>query len=341
MSWWHPDKFEDKRPYLQKRTAIIKDVRSFFDVQGFTEVDTPALQICPVMDTHIHAFETDLKNVDLSLKRKMYLQTSPEFEMKKLLTAGMNNIYQVCHVFRNAEGTRRHSPEFTLLEWYRAGEGADYRAMMNDTINLLRYIAEKHKITHYTHGDIKCDPFVDWELLTLAQAFEDYAGICLEDYLEDTERFSAAIHKKGIRVAEGDGWDDLFFRVMAEKIEPHLGMQRPTILCDYPAAMASLSRRKPDDPRFAERFEAYVCGIELCNAFSELTDATEQRARFEAEMALKNRLYGETYPPDEEFFRALEYGLPESGGNALGMDRLVMLTTGADDISKVLWAPVA
>ncbi|MCB1783783.1 MAG: EF-P lysine aminoacylase GenX [Alphaproteobacteria bacterium] len=341
MSWWHPDKFENKRPYLFKRTEIIKQVRSFFDSEGFTEVDTPALQICPVMDTHIHAFETDLKNVDLTLKRKMYLQTSPEFEMKKLLTAGMDRIYQLCHVYRNAEGTKRHSPEFTLLEWYRAGAGADYRAMMQDTQNLLRHIAQSQSITHFTQGKILCDPFTDWEKLTLCEAFDTYAGIKLEDHLEDIESFAAAIQAKGIRTAPDDRWDDLFFRVMGEKIEPHLGMQRPTILYDYPAAMASLSRRKPEDPRFAERFELYVCGIELCNAFSELTDGQEQRARFEAEMALKNKLYGETYPPDEEFFRALDYGLPESGGNALGIDRLVMLTTGSQDINQILWAPVA
>lgn len=290
------------------------------------------------MDTHIHAFETLLKNPDLTPAKGLYLQTSPEFDMKKLMVAGVERLYQICPVFRNAEGSRLHSPEFTMLEWYRAQ--ADYGAIMEDCMALLRQIAKEAGFSHYTHRGKLCDPFAEWQVISVADAFAHYAGIHLGDVLEDTAGFAELVRTAGIRVAEGDRWDDLFFAVMAEKIEPNLGAEVPAILYDYPASLASLSRRKPEDPRYAERFEVYVCGVELANAFSELTDAAEQRRRFVDEMALKKTLYNESYPADEEFLRALEYGLPESAGIALGVDRLVMLATGAEDISQVLWAPV-
>ncbi|GJL84703.1 MAG: EF-P lysine aminoacylase GenX [Micavibrio sp.] len=318
--------------------AVMKAIRAFFDAQGFWEVETPILQVTPVMDTHIHGFKTEVLGTDLKHERDMYLHTSPEFAMKKLMVAGCPKIYQVAHVFRNGEGSKLHSPEFTLLEWYRAEAG--YEDIMDDCVGLLRFVAETLEIEAYRSGGKACDPFGDWLRITVAEAFGFYAGIDLAAHLEDTEGFSAAIAAKGIRVAEGDSWDDLFHAVMAEKIEPQLGMDVPCILYDYPVSMASLSRRKPEDARFAERFEMYVCGVELCNAFGELTDAAEQRTRFIEEMDIKEKLYGERYPIDEDFLAALEYGLPESGGNALGVDRLVMLASGAEDIEDVLWSPV-
>lgn len=338
MSWWLPHNFAEKRHYLEGRARVIKALRGFFDDKGFTEVDTPVLQVCPVMDTHIHAFRTDLKNLDLSHRKVMYLQTSPEFDMKKLLVAGMEKIYQICPVFRNAEGSVLHSPEFTLLEWYRAG--ADYRTLMDDSVDILRNVAEKLGIQNYTYKGKASDPFKEWQRISVCDAFMEFTKIDLALYLDDRSGFSDAIAALDVRVTAEDSWDDLFHAVMAEKIEPHLGVGVPTILYDYPVSMAALSRRKSDDPRFAERFELYICGVELANAYSELTDATEQRARYKTEMALKQKLYGETYPPDEEFFAALEHGLPESTGIALGIDRLVMLSVGADNINDVLWAPV-
>lgn len=339
MDWWHPQKFAEKRPFLEKRARIVRAIRDYFDSDGFIEVQTPVLQVCPVMDTHIHAFETVLKGPDLQPAARLYLQTSPEFDMKKLMTAGVEKLYQMCPVFRNGEGSRLHSPEFTMLEWYRAG-GADYRALMTDCEGLLRRVAEVLDVQAFSHREVECNPFEDWRRISVCEAFSEYAGIDLAAHLEDTEGFAHAVRSIGVRVAEGDRWDDLFFAAMAEKIEPFLGRDVPAILYDYPASLASLSRRKPEDPRFAERFELYVCGVELANAFSELTDAQEQRERFAAEMALKNKLYNETYPADESFLRALDYGLPESAGIALGVDRLVMLATGAEHISQVLWAPV-
>jgi elongation factor P--(R)-beta-lysine ligase len=337
--WWQPHKFKEKRPFLEARNRMLKAVKAYFDQNAFLEVETPILQVCPVMDTHIHAFKTEVLDHAMKPQRELYLHTSPEFAMKKLMVAGLPKIYQVCHVFRNAEGSHRHSLEFTMLEWYRAEAG--YKDIMEDCIKLLRAVATDMRIQHYTHKHMKADPFADWQIISVADAFAKYADIKLGDFLpeieESTKAFSKAVSALGIRVGEGDRWDDLFFRVMAEKIEPFLGVGVPSIIYDYPSSMASLARRCPADPRYAERFEMYVCGIELCNAFGELTDPVEQRKRFHEELALKGKLYGETYPVDEDFLRALEYGLPESGGNALGLDRLAMLATGADDIDKVLW----
>lgn len=333
--WWQPENFNRQRPYLEARGAIIRETRRFFDDQAFAEVESPILQVCPVIDAHIRAFGTDLRGVDGEISRKLYLHTSPEFAMKKLMVAGMERIYQICHVFRNAEDTARHSPEFTMIEWYRTG--VDYTHIMEDCVGLLRAVATRLGIKKYIYKQFGCDPFDEFETLTVRDAFVRYAGFDLEPYLDDTEGLRNQVRGIGLRAADDDQWDDLFFRVMDAKIEPNLGMMRPTFLCDYPVAMASLSRRKKDDPRFAERFELYVCGIELANAFSELTDAKEQRARYHMEMDIKERLYAERYPLDEDFIAALEYGLPESGGIALGMDRLVMLATGASKIEDILW----
>lgn len=316
--------------------ALIRAVRGFFDAQGFWEVETPVLQVSPCAEAHLHGFKTTLKGPDLQDQRDLYLHTSPEFAMKKLMVAGAAQMYQICHVFRNGEESSFHAPEFTMLEWYRAP--GTYEDIMADCTGLLRHVAEALAIKAFSHKEHKADPFRDWQKISVCEAFQTYAGIDLEGVLEDREAFAATAKEQGVRIAGQDSWDDIFFAVMDAKIEPNLGMDVPAILHDYPASMAALSRKKPDDPRFAERFELYVCGMELANAFSELTDAAEQRSRYEAEMALKKELYGEEYPVDEDFLRALEYGLPESGGIALGIDRLVMLASGAKSIEQVLWA---
>ena len=333
--WWHPHEFESQKPYLEARMRLIRAIRGYFDENGFWEVETPILQVSPVMDTHIHAFKTDILGVDLKKERELYLHTSPEFAMKKLMVAGVSKLYQICHVFRNGEGSRLHSPEFTMIEWYRAPGG--YEDIMSDCEGLVRHCARELEIKTLQFDGHSADPFKNWQKISVCEAFETMAGLDLAAYLEDTDGFRAVIAEQGIRVTEDDRWDDIFHAVMAEKIEPHLGIGRPTILYDYPASMASLSRKKPNDQRFAERFELYVCGVELANAFGELTDAAEQRQRFIEEMDLKEKLYGERYPIDEEFLEALEHGLPESGGIALGIDRLAMLVTGAENIEQVLW----
>lgn len=336
--WWHPEQLNQKKPDLLIRMAIIKAIRQYFDDQAFLEVETPILQVCPVMDTHIHAFKTEMQGVDLKVKSTPYLHTSPEFAMKKLMVGELEKIYQICPVFRNAETSARHRPEFTLLEWYRAN--ADYTDIMRDCEGLLRACAVVANTKTFKHKSYECDPFKEFERLSVCEAFERYANMDLTVYLEGLEGFREAVKALGLHVAEDDAWDDLFFRVMDAKIEPFLGMGQATILYDYPLSMASLSKPKQSDPRFAERFELYVCGMELANAFSELTDVKTQRERFVAEMDAKERLYGERYPIDEDFIEALEFGLPESGGIALGIDRLVMLATGAENIDDICWTPV-
>lgn len=325
MQSWHPEKFKVRGETLQTRMKVIKAVRQFFDEQGFWEVDTPTLQTMPCADMHIHGFQTEYFGRDLKRRRDYYLHTSPEFEMKKLLVAGLPKLYQICKVFRNGEDTRLHSPEFTMLEWYRVG--ADYQDIMRECERLINATAEAAGIPEYQ------TPF---ERLSVAEAFERYAAIDLTVCLDDLEKFKAEAQKQNIRTIDNDAWDDVFHAIMSEKIEPKCGASGPAFLYDYPASMACLSK-KASDPRFAERFELYIGGVELANAFTELTDAAEQRARFEAEMAAKQAHYGFSYPLDEDFLAALEYGMPEAGGIALGLDRLIMILTGAENIEDVLW----
>lgn len=336
MPWWEPGEFAQKRPHLERRAALIRAIRAFFEEKTFLEVETPALQVTPTADTHIHGFKTELLDVGLKPLRGLYLAASPEFAMKKLLVAGLPRIYQLCHGYRNGENTRLHTPEFTILEWYRADVG--YREIMDDTVEMLRFCAEKLGLKAYSQGQKTADPYLNWNFISVVEAFDKYTNISINTCLDDTKVFSKVVEGEGIRVAPDDSWDDLFFRVMAEKIEPNLGIGAPAILYDYPVCMAALARKNPEDPRFAERFEVYVCGVELANGYGELSDFKEQKARFEADLALKKQIYGQEYPVDEDFLKALELGMPESGGIALGVDRLAMLATGAENIEQVLWA---
>jgi lysyl-tRNA synthetase class 2 len=261
--------------------------------------------------------------------------------MKKLLAAGEPRIFDFARVFRNRERGALHAPEFTMLEWYRAGEG--YEALMEDTLALLRLAAGAAGGRLVWRG-VVCDPLAPAERLSVAEAFARHAGIdllatCAPGGATDREALAAQVAAAGITVRPGDGWSDLLSRVLVERVEPHLGHGRVTILDRYPAAEAALARLCPDDAREAERFEVYACGVELANGFGELTDAAEQRRRFEAAMADRMRIYGEAYPLDEEFLTALGR-MPPAAGIAMGFDRVVMLATGAPRIDEVLWAPV-
>ncbi|HYD70052.1 EF-P lysine aminoacylase EpmA [Azospirillum sp.] len=342
--FWHPDAFARRRPHLAVRGRVVGAVRRFFEARDFVEVDTPCLQVSPGMEPHLQAFATDLVAPNPDDGRRLYLHTSPEFAMKKLLVAGEPRIFQLAHVFRNGERSATHHPEFTMLEWYRAGEG--YRVLVDDCVDLVRACAEAAGRQRFAFRGMECDPFRPWRILSVADAFTEYAGIDLLAAYDGTHEpdpapLAAEAARIGIHPHAGDRWEDIVFRIMFERIEPHLGAGVPCVLTDYPVCMAALSRPKPEDPRLAERFELYACGLELANAFGELTDAAVQRARFQADMELKERLYGERFPVDEDFLAALEHGMPESAGIALGVDRLVMLCSGAEDIADVLWAPVA
>jgi lysyl-tRNA synthetase class 2 len=235
-----------------------------------------------------------------------------------------------------------HSPEFTLLEWYRADQ--PYETVMQDCAALLALAAREAGTDQFNFRGKIADPFVEPERITVAQAFARFAGVDLlasvsQAGATDRDALGEAAIAAGVRVAADDGWEDIFSRVLVERIEPHLGIGRATILCEYPIAQAALARPKPGDPRVAERFELYACGVELANAFGELTDPVEQRRRFVLEMDEKARLYGERYPLDEDLLAALAQ-MPPASGAALGFDRLAMLATGAARIDQVLWAPV-
>lgn len=327
--WWHPDLFEAKIPCLKRRARLIQDIRHFFESRDYLEVETTALQTSPGMEVHSKGFETTLYGPDRIKTETKYLHSSPELAMKKLLVAGLPKIFQICQVFRNAEGSKLHRPSFTMLEWYQTG--LSYRGLMEETIALIRAVTDE-KI-HWQN--MSADPHQDWQFISVVEAFAQYAEIDLVAVLEDRDAFAAQAVKMGYTPREEESWEDIFFAIFAEKIEPHLGHPVPTILYDYPISMAALSRPNAEDPRFAERFEVYICGMELANAFGELTDAAEQKERFERSMAKKRAIYNEDYPVDEDFIAALAHGMPETSGIAVGIDRLAMLVAGVDDIRFV------
>ena len=338
--FWTPSAHADRRPFLLARGRITAALRAWFGARDFIEVETAALQVSPGNETHLHAFASDLIGPD-GKRTTLYLRTSPEFACKKLLAAGEQRIFDFACVFRNRERGPLHHPEFTLLEWYRANE--PYEALMDDCAALLVEAARAAGTARFVHRDRSIDPFAPPERLTVADAFKRHAGIdvlaTIDGIKGDRAKLASAAKSAGIDIAADDRWGDIFSRVLAERIEPHLGNGRATILCEYPITQAALARAKPGNPQVAERFELYACGVELANAFGELTDASDQRRRFEAAMAEKQRIHGERYPIDEEFLQALAT-MPEASGIALGFDRLVMLATGAQRIDQVLWSPV-
>jgi lysyl-tRNA synthetase class 2 len=338
--WWARERHVDRRPFLLARGRIAQAARLWFTARGFVEVETATLQVSPGNEAHLHAFATEAQGPD-GAKADIYLRTSPEFACKKLLAAGEERIFELGRVWRNRERGPLHHPEFTLLEWYRAG--APYTALMDDCAALLALAAETAGARALTWRGRVSDPFAPPERLSVAEAFTRFAGIDLLATVRaggatDGEGLAWAARGAGIRVAKDDVWADIFSRVLVERVEPHLGLGRPTLLCDYPVPEAALARTMTRDPRVAERFELYACGVELANAFGELTDPVEQRRRFELEMAEKQRVYGEQYPLDEDLLAALET-MPTAAGAALGFDRLVMLATGAPSIDHVIWSP--
>ena len=339
--WWNPAIHADRRPLLLARGRIAARLRQWFAERDFIEVETGVLQRSPGNETHLHALATDLRGPDGAVARR-YLRTSPEFACKKLLAAGERRIFDFARVFRNRERGALHSPEFTLLEWYRAGE--PYGTLMEDCADMLAAAAEAAGTRRFTFRDRTTDPFAEPERLSVAQAFERHAGVDLLATLGadggDRDALAAAARSAGIHVAEDDTWADVFSRILVERIEPHLGVGRATILDEYPAVQSALARPKAADPRVAERFELYACGVELANGFGELNDPVEQRRRLQQEMAEKQRIYGESYPLDDDFLQALGV-MPPASGIALGFDRLAMLAAGASRIEQVMWTPVA
>ena len=338
--WWSVGRHADLRPFLLARNAIASALRAWFVEQGFIEVETSVLQISPGNETHLHAPCTEI--VDPGGRRaKRYLRTSPEFACKKLLAAGEAKIFEFARVFRDRERGRLHLPEFTMLEWYRAN--APYDAVMADGVVAIAHAAQATGIGRFSYRGNSADPFAEPELLTVAAAFDRFAGIDLLASVAngrgDRESLAAVANTK-VRIADDDTWSDIFSKVLVEHIEPNLGQGRLTLLFEYPVPEAALARLKASDPRVAERFEIYACGVELANGFGELIDPVEQRHRFTHAMEEKQRRYGENYPLDEDFLAALA-SMPEASGVALGFDRLVMLASGATAVDQVVWTPPA
>ncbi len=336
--WWEPSRFAARRPALERRAELLRALRGFFAARGYVEVETPALQASPGMERYMAAFETAFVP-PAGAARRMYLQVSPEFAMKKLLVAGMERIWQLARAFRNGETSARHHPEFSMLEWYRTGAG--WRDAAAEAAELVRALAGPS----VSRGGGVCDLSGPWTWLTVAEAFREHAGIDLDGLTDDPERPSPdplreAAAAAGVRVAADDGWEDVFFRVMLERVEPRLGRGTPAVLHSWPLPLAALARRDPADPSLAERFEIFVGGMELANGYGELADAAEHGRRV-AETGRQRRRDGRAaWPEDGDLQRALEAGMPECAGVALGFDRLVMLATGAERIEDVLWAPV-
>jgi len=338
--WWSAARYADTRPFLIARAAITRSVRAWFDTEGFAEVETGILQVSPGNEIHLHAPRTELVGPH-GKRATRYLRTSPEFACKKLLAAGESRIFEFARVFRDRERGDLHLPELTMLEWYRAH--APYDALMADTVVVIAHAARASGIGRFSFRGRTADPFVEPELLTVAAAFERFAGIDLLATVVAGEGNRAALalaaqHK--VRIADDDTWSDIFSKVLVEHIEPHLGQGRLTVLFEYPTPEAALARVKASDPRVAERFEVYACGVELANGFGELTDADEQRRRFHLAMDEKARRYGERYPLDEDFLAAVAH-MPDASGVALGFDRLVMLASGAERLDQVVWTPPA
>jgi lysyl-tRNA synthetase class 2 len=323
---WHPDSLAARRPLLRRRGLLTVATRAFFAARGYTEVDTPYAVRTPGEEVHLRAFRTGREHPD-GHREPLWLHTSPEFAMKKLLVAGAGPIFQLARVWRNGEGSDLHASEFTMLEWYRPG--ADMDSLIDETAALLRAVLPPVVTCRGVTTDLS-----HVERLTVAAAFERYVGADVLATAEDAPALAAAAKT---RLRDNESWEDLFFRLLLERVEPQLGRSQPTFLTHWPAAQAALARRDPTDPRVAERFELFVCGIELANAFVELTDAVEQRARFEADRLRRHAMFGPDWPIDEDLLSALTFGMPPCAGIALGFDRLAMIASGANRIEQVLW----
>jgi lysyl-tRNA synthetase class 2 len=327
---WHQRSLEARMPFLRRRAELTAATRAFFAGRGYMEVETPYAVPVPGEEIHLRAFATQREYPDGSAE-PLWMHTSPEFAMKRLLVGGAGPIFQFARVWRNGEASALHAPEFTMLEWYRPG--ADMDGLIDEATDLLRAVLPAEVGARGVTTSL-----ADIERLTVADAFDRYAGA---DVLATAGDAAALAAQATARLRDGETWEDLFFRLLLERIEPHLGQAYPTFLTHWPAEQAALARRDPADPRVAERFELFVCGIELANAFVELTDPVEQRERFAADRARRHAIYGPDWDMDDDFLAALAEGMPPSAGIAMGFDRLAMIAAGADRIGQVLWLPPA
>ena len=316
---------------IKTRSVIVKLIRRWFDERGFLEMHTPRLVGLPGQEPHLDPFWTEVFTPSLTAHRSSFpaaLITSPEYMMKRLLAEGLDKIYDLGPCFRNNEpwdGT--HDPEFLMLEWYRCEAGLE--DLMCDTEEMIRFVFHELRATGYT---LRTEPF---RRLTVEEAWREYSRIELAPLLENREAMAKVVKEHNQTVLPGDSWDDLFFKIFLSEIEPCLGKKVPTFLYCYPANMAALARKSVDDPRWAERVELYIGDFELANGFAELSDSIEQRARFEEERILRHKLGKKIWNFDERFLSSLSK-MGNAAGMAFGVDRLVMLLTGAKSINEIL-----
>ena len=331
---------ETRKANARARARLQAEVRRVLGGMGYDEVETPCLVPAAGMEPHIHAFRADFEPEGGGARTPLWLHTSPEYAMKRLLAAGLPRVFQLSRVFRNGEVSPTHNPEFTMLELYRAG--TDYAGIMADLEALVEACARalsSDGAPRAERGGAALDLSAPFERLTVQEAFRRHAGVDLAACGNDAASLAEAARRAGLDPGPpGEPFDDVFFRVMLEAVEPRIGLSRPCYLLDWPAPMAALSRVRRDDPRFAERFELYAAGLELANGFTELTDAAEQRRRLVEEQDLRRRLGRPVHPLDERFLEAVGR-MPEAGGVAVGLDRLLMLLVGASSISDVLLFP--
>jgi lysyl-tRNA synthetase class 2 len=341
----HDDPSLWKRYFIREK--VLTAIRRFFFDRNFHEIETPYLTGSLPPESYLDVFETTLYSRDKTPHR-MFLPTSPEPFIKKLLVAGIGNCFSIPKSFRNTEDkSTLHNPEFTILEWYRVN--ADYEDIMRDSEELVLYINtylhrmddihKEKRSTELTYQGKKVNLSAPWERISMQEAFKKYAGIDLSRALTP-ETLVPIAKKKGYRIEDHDTWEGVFHQIFLNEVEKHLGRGKPTIIFDYPASLAALSRKKKSDPRFAERFEFYIEGLELGDAYSELTDPKEQLERFEFEQKERKRLGKAEHPIDMDFIQALKAGMPPSGGIAVGVDRLIMLFADVSDIADTLFFPM-
>lgn len=341
-----------KHPELWRRYFIrenvLRAIRIFFEEREFHEVEPPILIAHPPAESYLDVFETSLFDRNRN-RQTAYLSTSPEVPLKKLLVAGVGNCFSLTKSFRNMETqSSLHNPEFTILEWYRVG--VNYHEIMKDCEELLLFIrtylqrtddqAQKLQPKELVYQGKHVDISAPWERLTVAEAFATWAHVSFDEFLDETVARRIA-EAKGYTVEEHTTWEELYNQIFLNEVEPHLGVGKPTILYEFPGVMGALARKKKSDPRFAERFEFYIEGLELGDCYSELTDWKEQEERFVHELAEIRRMGKTVYDFDHDFIEALKVGMPDCSGIAVGVDRLIMLFADATSIQDTLFFPAS
>lgn len=340
MAWWNKDKLEDKMPFLLERQKIKQAINVWFAENSFQEVETAQLQFSPGNEVHLLGLSTIFTSPDL-ISKELFFATSPEFSHKKLIAGGMERIYEFARVFRNRDLSKIHSPEFTMLEFYRTN--CDWFQIIDDAIKLCQIGANSIGIDKYRFGGIEIDVQAKPKYIKVADAFKEYANIDLNAMLDENgnglrDEFAKSAISIGLNIDETDDWSNIFTKILIAKIEPHLGKDAICVFYEYPYPEGALAQRCKNNKKFVERFEIYICGLEIANGFGELIDNIEQRKRFEIAMKKQYEIYGKSYNIDEDLLKAIA-NMPPTCGIAIGFDRLIMVLSGARNINDVLWTP--